>query len=275
MAPGSCKEFPFRFEFPVEVFYKAGEAGKERRIAGIISTEHKDQQDEVVLQRGLDFGPFLRAGWINDNHSRDTAGVIGYPIKVEKTTHNGKPATSMEGYLLPDFGPADAIWDLANSLQKTDRRLGFSIEGKVRRRTGSDGKVIAEALVRNVAVTNCPVNTQTGLDVIAKSMMVLEQGSNCPGCTRRCVHKALTAGQSVTDPGASPGEGFALRTENLEADPKVTTYDVDDEEKRKRKKRRKKRLTKAEAMTLICQRYPGATPDLADRIIRHAKGARP
>lgn len=278
LAPDSCIELPFRFEFPVEVFWKAGEAGKERRIAGIISTEHKDQQGEVVLQRGLDFGTFLKNGWINDNHSRDTAGVIGYPISVERTTHEGKSATRMEGYLLPkgedpEHDYASKIWNLANSLQKTDRRLGFSIEGKVHRRAGRDGKVIAEALVRNVAVTNAPVNASTGLDVIAKSMMMLEQYDNCPGCTlEECIHKALAAGQSVSDPGTAPGEGFALRTEQLESDSKVTTYDADEEKKHK-KKRKKKRLTKAEAMTLISQRYPGIPSGLAGRIIRHAKGA--
>ncbi len=262
---------------PVEVFWKAGAKGKERRISGVISTEHRDQQGEVVLQRGLDFKPFLRGGWINDNHSRDTAGVVGYPDKVEQTTVNGKAATRMEGYLLQDFEQADKIWELAEALQKTDRRLGFSIEGKVKRRTGNDGKVIAEAVVRNVAVTNCPVNTQTGLDVLAKSFAYFESEARCSGCEGdECVHKALSAGQAVTDPGAAPGQGFPLRTEHLEADPKVTTYDVEDDEKeRKRKrKRKKKRLTKSEAMTLISRRYPGTSPEFAERIIRHArKGA--
>lgn len=277
MAPGSCTEIPFKLEMPVEVFWKAGEKGKERRISGVISTEHRDQQGEVVLQRGLDFNPFLKHGWINDNHSRDTAGVVGYPETVERTTHRGKPATRMEGYLLQDFEQADKIWDLAEALQKTDRRLGFSIEGKVNRRTGNDGKVIAEAIVRNVAVTNCPVNTQTGLDVLAKSFAYFESDSRCAGCEGdECVHKALSAGQAVTDPGTAPGEGFPLRTESLESDPKVTTYDVEDDEKerRRKRKRKKKRLTKSEAVTLIGRRFPGASPELAERIIRHArKGA--
>lgn len=278
VAPDSCKEIPFKLEMPVEVFWKAGETGKERRIVGIISTEHRDQQGEVVLQRGLDFRPFLRGGWINDNHSRETAGVVGYPLKVERTTVEGKPATRMEGYLLQNYEQADKIWELANALQKTDRRLGFSIEGKVRRRATSDDKVIAEAIVRNVAVTNCPVNTKTGLDVLAKSFALLEGDGNCPGCTRcTCVQKALAAGQAVTNPGTTPGEGFPLRTESLERKPKVTTYKVeeDEEEAEKRKRKRKRGLTKSEAMTLIRRRYPGAGPDLVGRLIRHAtKGAR-
>lgn len=268
-----CKEIPFKFEMPVEVFWKAGETGKERRIVGIISTEHRDQQNEVVLQRGLDFRPFLAHGWINDNHSRDTAGVVGYPLKVERTTVEGKPATRMEGYLLQNFEQADKIWDLANALQKTDRRLGFSIEGKVRRRATTDDKVIAEAIVRNVAVTNCPVNTKTGLDVLAKSFAFFESDARCAGCEGdECVHKALTAGQAVDNPGTAPGEGFPLRTESLEPEPKVTTYQVDEDDEEKPK--RKKRLTKDEAMTLIRRRYPGASPEFADRLIQHAKGAR-
>jgi hypothetical protein len=281
VAPDSCKEFPFRIEVPVEVFHKAGEAGKERRISGIISTEHQDQQGEIVIQRGLDFDPFLEHGWINDNHSRDTDGVVGYPLKVERTTHYGKPATRMEAYLLPPgddprHDKASKIWNLANQLQQTDRRLGYSIEGKVRRRTGRDGKVIAQALVRNVAITNCPVNTQTGLDLIAKSMMVLEQEDQCPGCTSdECVHKALAAGQAVNNPGAAPGEGFPLRTEQLEEEEKVVTYKVEDEEEdEEKRKRKKRRLTKGQARTLIRQRYPGAPRELADRLIQHAmKGA--
>ncbi|MBT8428388.1 MAG: hypothetical protein KJN79_00605 [Gammaproteobacteria bacterium] len=273
MAPGSCSELPFALELPVEVFWKAGETGKERRIAGIISTEHQDIEKEVVKQSGLDLRPFLHGGWINDNHSRDTAGVVGYPLKVERTVHDGKPATYMEGYLLQDYKPADKIWELAEALQKTDRRLGFSIEGKVRRRSGNDGKVIAEAVVRNVAVTNCPVNPKTGLDVLEKSLALMASGDSCDGCNRcSCVHKALSAGQSVSNPGASPGEGFPLRTEHLEARPKVTTYSaVNEGKKRKKKRKKKRRLNKSEAVALVGRRFPGATPELAERIIQHAR----
>jgi hypothetical protein len=269
VAPG-CNEIPFSLEIPVEVFHKAGEPGKERRISGVISTEHRDQQGEVVLQRGLDLNPFLRGGWINDNHSKETAGVVGYPLKIERTTVDGKPATRMEGYLLQDFKPADEIWDLANSLQKTDRRLGFSIEGKVRRRAGNDGKVIAEAVVRNVAVTNCPVNARTGMDILGKSFAFMESGDQCAGCNRDggCLHKALAAGHAVSDPGAAPGEGFPLRTEHLEKKPKVTTYELDEE---KKKKKRKKRLTKSEALAEIRRRYSGMPEWLADKLIQHAR----
>jgi hypothetical protein len=250
-------EIPFKLEFPIEVWKKSGEAGKERRIGGIISSEHTDRQDEVVLQRGLEWDSFLRSGWINDNHSRDTTGIVGYPIKVRQTIFRGKPATYMEGYLLPDYDKADEIWKLANSLQKTNRRLGFSIEGKVKQRIGPSGKTVAKAHVSNVAVTNCPVNTITGLEVIAKSISALEQMPDP-------VEKAMTAGQSVGPPVAPvAGDGFALRTESLEGSPKNTAG--------KKRKRKKKTLSKAEALGAIKERYPGIDDRAAERIWLYAK----
>jgi len=249
-------EIPFRIEIPVEVFEKAGEKGKERRIGGIISTEHKDKQGEVVLQRGLDFADFLKNGWFNDNHSRDTAGIVGYPVAdgVRQTIHNGKPATYVEGYLLQGTDQADRIWGLANALQKTDRRLGFSIEGKVLRRSGPTGKVIAQARVSNVAITNCPVNTDSGLDVLAKSMMALEGDPLAIEAL-----KALAAGQAITPPSTpTPGDGFALRTESLEGGPK-------------KKKKKRGAVTKSEAIAFIRRRHPGLSAGDAERIWQFAK----
>jgi len=235
-------EIPFRIDIPIEVWHKAGEPGKERRIGGVISTEHEDKQGEIVVQRGLDFGDFLKNGWLNDNHSRDTAGVVGYPLRVERTTVDGKPATRMEGYLLEGTKQADKIWELAQALQTTDRRLGWSIEGKVLRRSGPDGKQIAGARVTNVAITNCPVNTKTGLDVLAKSLMAVE--------------KMMEAGSAITPPATpTPGDGFALRTESLESSPS-----------RPKKKKRRRQLTKAEAMRVIGDRFPRISRGTAEKI---------
>lgn len=253
-------EIPFRFEMPFEVWYKAGEPGKERRIGGLISTESKDRQGEVVLQRGLDFSEFIKHGWINDNHSKETTGIVGYPTLVEKTTHRGRPATRFEGYLLQGYERADKIWDLANVLQKTNRRLGFSIEGGVQRRDGLEGEIVAKAKVRNVAVTSCPVNTDTQLEVIAKSLMAMEGADPSMDDIRR----ALAAGAAITAPGAwAPGNGFALRPESME-----TTRDVH------RALRRKKRISKAEAVEIVKGRYPGITDSQAMRIVEHAARSR-
>ena len=39
------------------------------------------------------------------------------------------------------------------------------------------------------------------------------------------LNKALTAGSAVNNPGASPGEGFALRVENLEKTLIIVSHD--------------------------------------------------
>jgi hypothetical protein len=248
---------PFNFELPIECWYKAGEAGKERRIGGVISTQGKDRQREVVLQRGLDFNDFLRAGWINDNHSKDTTGIVGYPTKVERISVNGKPATRFEGYLLQGYERADEIWKLANALQKTNRRLGFSIEGSVSRREGLEGEVVAQAKVRNVAVTNCPVNTDTRLEILAKSLSAIEQAAPDEDEIRR----ALSAGSGPAQPGVAViGSGAPLMPESMERKPKI---DI----------RRRRKLTKAEAEAYVMTRFPGMTAAGARRIVRYAASA--
>jgi hypothetical protein len=237
---------PFKFELPFEVWQKAGQPGQERRIGGMISTDGMDRQAEKVLQAGLDFKEFLSNGWFNDNHSRETTGIVGYPIKVERRKNAGRDGHYVEGYLLPDYEPATKIWKLANSLQKTGRRLGFSIEGAVTRRAGHSGQIIAEAKVRNVAITNCPVNTDTGLEVLAKSMVALETEGD------EWMRRALMAGQAINNPGAAHGQGFPLRTESMERKPK-----------------RKRKLTKAEAVEYLRKRYRGMTDAAAEQILNY------
>jgi hypothetical protein len=271
MAP-ALNDIPFSFEIPVDVWRKSSaDPDKEWRIGGIISSEHKDRHGEVVLQRGLEFQDFLKSGWINDNHAQGTTDVLGYPLRVQRTTWQGKPATYMEGYLLKDYKPARKVMELAESLQKTNRRLGFSVEGKIQRRAGADGKVIAKARVTNVAVTNCPVNTATGLEVLAKSMMDIEGETPCFGteeCCGKCdIEKALTAGSAISAPTTPvPGDGFALRTESLEGGPK------DDRSggSGKKKKKKKRRLSKAEGLKLIRGRFPLLSEAGANRIWQFA-----
>lgn len=242
---------PFTFELPVETWWKAGEEGKERRIGGVISTESKDRQRETVLQRGLDFSEFLSNGWINDNHSKDTTGIVGYPTKVERVSINGKPGTRFEGYLLQGYPKADEIWRLAQALQKTNRRLGFSIEGSVTRREGLEGEIVAKAKVRNVAVTSCPVNTDTRLEILAKSLAAIELAEDPDDDLRR----ALSAGSGPVQAGvAIIGAGAPLRPQSMER-PRI---------------RRHQKLTKGEAVAYVQSRYPGLSIEEAKQIVRHA-----
>lgn len=177
----------FQFYCPVGFFEKADAPnGQKRRIGGLVSSESKDREDEVVLQRGLDFSDFLSYGWYNDNHKKEQTDVLGYPESVRyvqkgETLPDGSVAPAAghwaEGYLLEGYPRADQVWALGQSLHKTGgkRRLGFSIEGRIQRRDGPYNKTIAKARVQHVAITHVPVNTDTGLAILAKSLQLESQ----------------------------------------------------------------------------------------------------
>lgn len=252
----------FQFYAPLTFFEKADAApGQQMRIAGVISTEKLDKQGEIVLQNGLNFDPFLEHGWFNDNHKKGTDDILGYPTAVKKFQKgeilpDGSVADSngtwAEGWLIPS-GRGKKIWELGRDLAKAGnaRRLGFSIEGNVQKRTGPGRRTIAKALVRNTAITNCPVGYGTRLECLVKSMDAIEHGED--------VDKALTAtGANVAPPGVSPatmgpttgeGAGRIIQTQSLEDD-------EDDE----------KKLSKAECLEVIRLRYPKCSSRFAERV---------
>lgn len=252
----------FHFDLDVEVFQKSGEGDKDRRIAGFVTTDDLDQQGEKLVQTGLDFEHFLTKGWFNDNHSRETTGIVGYPETAELRKKGDRQGWYVEGYLLKGTKRADEIWELANALQKSGRRLGFSVEGQIHERSGSGSKTIAKATVKNVAITNCPVNDKTSLEVLAKSLdsldKALQMGPAQPG--------GPTPGEAI------PGHGATLAPESLETS--------------KRKKRKKKTktlaldssveggLTKAEGVAFLLALRPTLTVAAAERVYAHAVAQR-
>ena len=247
----------FQFDFDVDVFEKSSAGtGKERRIGGYVSTEDMDQQGEVLIQEGLDFTHFLSKGWFNDNHSRDTTGIVGYPEMAEMRERDGKKGWYVEGYLLKGTEKADQIWELANALQKSGRRLGYSVEGKIHERQGG-GKVVARALVKNVAITNCPVNDKTNLEVLAKSLTAFEKamGMGTGGV-------GIAGGINHGDAATGYGAGQVLVAESLDSG--------------RRKKRKKKRdgLSKAAGVAWLMTVRPKLTLAEAKRAYAHAYAQR-
>jgi len=206
-----------------------------RFIGGYISTDHMDRAGETLIQEGLDFGPFLKKGWFNDNHDGAGDSLVGYPTMVRlDTLAKGHKGWYVEGELLPeDVNPrADSLWKIAQGLHKggSGRKLGFSVEGSILKRDPKNSKIVRKAEVREVAITRCPVNTETSLDVLAKSL-------------------------SVSIPAGEPGSAEPLQTEALEG--------VDDDEKKKRKRK----LTKGAAVELLLAIRPGFSRAFATQIV--------
>jgi hypothetical protein len=202
----------FRVWSPVDADFieKSAAAGVDveatRPIGGWCSTEELDRQDEVVVARGLDFSEFVAFGYFNDNHKQNTGAVLGYPriARLEKSSR-----WWTEGNLLPDYPPSNEIWDLAKALKKSGapRSLGFSIEGKVLERDG--GNRIVRAKVRNVAITNAPVNTGCTWRILSKAMSTLPQ-------VQAAASKALAKSQSmVQSRGGQQGGNGIIHQRNV------------------------------------------------------------
>jgi hypothetical protein len=236
----------FKFEFDLEMFEKGDAApGKERRIAGIVSTDHLDKQHETLIQEGLDFSPFLKGGFFNDNHLKNTGKGVGYPEIAElRTLPDGRKGWYVEGYLLKGHEPADEIWSFAKALERSGspRRLGFSVEGSILERDLADPRRVKKAIVREVAITRAPVNDHTSLFTLAKSLSV---GNGPPV-------------------GGEPGDGSPLRPTALEGVQPARPSAADELRKKK------KRMKKSQAVRFLMNREPGLTQGMATRIVEYA-----
>lgn len=245
----------FRFFCPMVAFEKADESeGKRKRIGGIISTDELDQQDEVLVQEGLNFDAFVDRGWFNDNHKSDSAvDIVGYPEAVTKykkgdTLPNGSVAeanlTWTEGYLVGEKG--DAIWRIANDLQGSGRHLGFSVEGQINKRTGPGDATVADATISQVAITACPVNQSTELEVLARSMAAFNKEQQA---------KAFTVG---TPPPQSAAHPLPQPEPNVPAPPgQVIFAQYPPMPRRRAQKKAKKSLNTEQALKWVHSALPG------------------
>jgi len=136
-------------------------------VEGIASTEHKDHEGQVLKQDGLDWRYFLREGWINYEHedvkhpTRGTVAIIGEPIEVWPTTHEGQPATALRAYIYLDDPRGAQVIRTLETLQKASsaRKIGFSIEGDALDVDDPRApKIVKKAVIYNVTLTSNPVN---------------------------------------------------------------------------------------------------------------------
>ncbi len=144
------------------------------KIGGVISTESVDQQGDVLLQEGLDFSYLMSKGYFNYEHKNGVEFILGSPTHIEKTILNGKPATKVEGFLMLDRPLAKEIYNTVQAMEKSQigRTVGFSVEGQVLARDKVNPKIVTKARILNVAITGHPVNPDTKLEVLARSLMM-------------------------------------------------------------------------------------------------------
>jgi hypothetical protein len=195
----------FKFLIDADIDLEKSSTEGKRLIQGYASTPEVDRQGESLVQKGLDISDFVNHGFLNYDH--DSSKILGYPTSG---THIDAKGLWVEGELMKGVPLADEIWNVAVALKKSNapRRLGFSVEGKVMARKGSQ---ITKAKIYNCAITPNPVNVNATWEAIVKSFA----GK---------LDKALEAGY-----GTSPdtqANGGAFREEELERAIKVLSYNL-------------------------------------------------
>ena len=209
----------------------------EWRIRGLASTASKDLQGEIVKQDGLDISA-LKAGLglFNYDHEKGPENIIGV-IDGAELTESG---LMVEGYLLKEQPRAKAFYDIMRSLKPEHaRRVQFSIEGKIIKRDGEDGKTISQAKVEKVALTVDPVNTDTYVEilkslskmdseVVAAPAVEVKEEAQSPELSKnlkekldvlfklRLLKKALSAGTGYAGAPGDMSGGSVLMGESLD-----------------------------------------------------------
>ena len=202
----------FSFCLPFDVLKSTDANSDEWRIGGYASTSSEDRQGDEIVQKGLDYDDFVNYGWFNFDHHNDQ--ILGYPDKDKcKIDSHG---FYVEGTLLKGVEIAKNMWETALALQKSgaNRKLGFSVEGKVLQRNAL-GKIV-KAKIYNVAITPNPVNTSCTWDALVKSFTTNKDD----------IDKALEAGHG-------DASGSAIVPESLESAFKTLSYAIGDDEEAK------------------------------------------
>lgn len=173
--PAELAWFPCEWE-DVDAFAKAA-AGRapapdKGRIVGIASTDLLDADGHVVVQEGLDWAPFEKAGCpITFEHPRGAFNDLGEATSRSMVTlDGGVQATKLESiiYTASDLGAWVYGQSVAMKKSGGKRRLGYSIEGYATKRNGNR---IEGAVVTSVAVSAAPKNRMTWFEPIMASML--------------------------------------------------------------------------------------------------------
>ena len=236
-----------------------------RVIKGYASKENVDSDDERVMKDGLDITYFKSQGWFNWMHNNSPSHIIGCPTEA---TIDSK-GLFVKGMLFKTE-MANHVWNLICELQElgNPRNMGFSIEGKVTKRSEINKSKILAAKITNVAITHIPVNTAATLtiDDLSKSMVpttyddVLKYVMKDMGALGSTV--GAVAGNTGIVKEGDTGSGV-LKKQDLEG--VTTTREVQDEHFRKKSIALFE--TRKELHDIIKSASPNASDVVVDEVI--------
>lgn len=137
-------------------------------VTGVMSSDDNDEENDSITPAGMDCSYFLTKGWIKYEHGNNPNQFIGEPLEVKvgqfehPTLRKSVNGIYVKGRLFQNRELARQAVNAIEDLQKshTKRTMGWSIEGNVKERCRTTGKII-KSVLRNVVLTMNPVNTMT------------------------------------------------------------------------------------------------------------------
>lgn len=138
-------------------------------FSGYASTPSRDRQGEVINPKGMSLEIFKSDGYVNYEHQKDK--LIGIP--TDNCYLDQDKGLFIEVQLFKGNKYAEEMVELAQNLEKsgTNRKLGFSIEGMVKKRNSQDNTIIDEMILTGVALVKVPANSQARADFVLKSFL--------------------------------------------------------------------------------------------------------
>jgi len=193
----------FQVWMPLEPLSKGIADGHARPIQGFATTDDLDLQQEVIVQNGIDVGPLLEKGFIDWDHKGNLGPqyIIGEPVSCELRAHGKGEGWFLKGFLYENHPVADAAWAMLERSNdgKSQRQLGFSIEGHVSRRMG---KFVQKAVVRHIALTHQPINTYTFAQLAKSLVEHQDEEVSCKDCRENAlqhlmIHKGMGSDEAL------------------------------------------------------------------------------
>ena len=274
----------FNFHVPISIVEKGGDKKKEMVLGGIASTRDIDREGESLLPEGFDYKYLVNNGYINWHHqlSKNPDAVIGEPT-MARVTPKG---LYIEGKLYPNSDMAKKAYKLAKTLEdnSSNRRLGWSIEGKVIERDPANPRRVTKAKITGVALTPMPINPNTMVTIIkamgggdSEAYEVVPEELSANGGQEYIMDEPLKDGGYVklnnqgeivihlgkgysTTKAMNTTNASAIIPEDLEGDTKLTLQNKKDEEVTNRL------LSKGETYEYIFREYPSISPTQARMI---------
>lgn len=167
-----------RFNFFTEAnLLKSNEypIGDDRRyekmiFEGLASDNSEDSEGECMEPNGFVLDRFKKYGLVNLDHLPSRSPInksrfwIGTPLKAE--VKNNKFYVKVQ--LWKKSPEARAFYDKAIEMIESDsnRKPGFSIEGRALERDPNNPKRVTKALITNIAMTMTPVNANSYADIV-------------------------------------------------------------------------------------------------------------